>query len=212
MISFALVTEGITDQAVLETILCGYYGEEPDINPLQPLRDATDESRQSEGSFGGWEKVFEYCGLGDLQDALAFNDYLIIQVDTDCGEHPRFGVPLTSGGKDRPEIDIIDDVRKVLVSKLGDDFYQEFQDQILFAISVHSLECWLLPLHANTPKASSQTKSCANRLGRAARIELGKDYQAYKTLSRGYGKKAAIEKARQCSASFDVFLSSLPAN
>lgn len=210
MVSFALVTEGITDQAVLETILCGHYGEEPDINPLQPLRDATDESRQ--GGFGGWERVFEYCGLDDLQDALEFNDYLIIQVDTDCGEHPRFGVPLTAGGKDRLEIDIIDDVRKILVSKLGDDFYQEFQDQILFAISVHSLECWLLPLHASTPKDSSRTKSCDKHLGRAVKTELEKDYQTYKALSKGYGKKAAIETARQCSASFDVFLSSLPTN
>jgi hypothetical protein len=206
MVSFALVTEGITDQAVLEAILCGYYEEEPYINPLQPLRDATDESRQS--GFGGWGQVLEYCGSDDLQDALLVNDYLIIQIDTDRAED--FGVPLTDGGRDRPEIDIIDGVREVLVSKLGDDFYQEFQDQVLFAISVHSLECWLLPLHASTPKASSQTKSCANRLGRAARIKLDKDYQVYKNLSKGYGKKAAIETARQCNESFHVFLSSLP--
>lgn len=208
MVSFALVTEGITDQAALETILCGYYEEEPDINPLQPLRDATDESRQS--GFGGWGQVLEYCESGDLQDALLVNDYLIIQIDTDCGEH--FGVSLTDGGKDRPEVDIIDDVRKILVSKLGDGFYQEFQDQILFAISVHSLECWLLPLHASTLKASSQIKSCAKRLGRAANIKLDKDYQVYKALSKGYGKKEVIETARQRNASFHVFLSSLPAD
>lgn len=207
MLSFALVTEGITDQAVLENILYGYYGEEPDINPLQPLRDATDEYKQ--GNHGGWERVFEYCQFGELRDALVFNDYLIIQIDTDCGEHQNFGVPLTTGGQDRPETEIIEDVRGLLVAKLGANFCQEFQNQILFAISVHSLECWLLPLHAGTAKASSRIKNCTPHLSRTLKTELDKNYRTYKSLSKAYLKKTAIEAARQHNTSLDIFLSSL---
>ena len=78
MASFALVAEGITDQIVLETILSGYYDEDDlEINPLQPLRDATDRFRQ--GNFAGWELVFEFCSDQDrLAEALAFNDFFLL--------------------------------------------------------------------------------------------------------------------------------------
>jgi len=46
MASFALITEGITDQVAISAILYGLYDEEPEIRPVQPLRDATDEARQ----------------------------------------------------------------------------------------------------------------------------------------------------------------------
>ena len=45
MTSFALITEGITDQAVIENILFRYYKDEVDVRPLQPPRDATDDAR-----------------------------------------------------------------------------------------------------------------------------------------------------------------------
>ncbi len=46
MPTFALVTEGLTDQIILEEILFGFF-DDPDlvINSLQPLRDATDANR-----------------------------------------------------------------------------------------------------------------------------------------------------------------------
>lgn len=206
MLSFALVTEGITDQAVLENILCGHYGEEPAINPLQPLRDATDEHRQ--GSFGGWEQVLEYCEHGELSEALIFNDYLIIQVDTDCAE--RFGVALTDGGKDRLETELIAHVKNVIISKLGDQFCRDYENQILFAISVHSLECWLLPLHADKAKDSGRTKSCAKHLERTTKAQLVKDYRTYLRLSKPYLEKSAITRGRQHNVSLDAFVASLP--
>lgn len=47
MASFALITEGITDQVVIETLLLACLGADTAVNPMQPLRDATDESRQA---------------------------------------------------------------------------------------------------------------------------------------------------------------------
>ncbi|MGZ8244835.1 hypothetical protein [Methylomagnum sp.] len=102
-----LITEGPTDQEVIEAILTGYFDEEPDFPLRRPTRDATDTSRQ--GSPGGWEKVFEHCENGEdlLREDLLVNDYLIIQIDTDCGEPQNFGVSLTANGEDRPVTDII---------------------------------------------------------------------------------------------------------
>lgn len=219
-----LITEGPTDQEVLKAILTGYYQEDHDFLFLRPQRDATDEAKQ-EGR-GGWEMVFEHCeNSDDLWSGLLINDYLVIQIDTDCGDERNFGVALTSGGADRPERDIIEDVQNLLISKLGTEFYEEFRERIIFAISVHSLECWLLPLHItparNTPKEiaiaikkSSQTKSCADRLGRHFEetrvIEYKKDVRTYRALARGFLNRANIDIARQRNMSFDVFIASLP--
>lgn len=226
MASFMLITEGPTDQEALKAILTGYYGEEPFFPFLRPRRDATDESKQAEEDYGGWERVFEHCeNSDDLRDYLVINDYLVIQLDTDVADHPNFGVPLTVGGMDRPEAELIQDVCRLIVAKLGEDFYQEFQDRIIFAIAVHSLECWLLPLYINpsknTPKEieiaikkSSQTKSCESRLGRHLEEKgiLGykKDVRTYRALANGFIEREKIEITRQRNVSFDVFISSLP--
>ncbi|WP_413261147.1 hypothetical protein [Floridanema flaviceps] len=43
MISFGLITEGLTDQIVIEDILSGYFNTDDIIvNPLQPERDTKD--------------------------------------------------------------------------------------------------------------------------------------------------------------------------
>ena len=62
MPTFALISEGLTDQIILERMIeqiCGEKFEDGvDINPLQPLRDATDAAT---APHAGWELVFEYC-------------------------------------------------------------------------------------------------------------------------------------------------------
>jgi hypothetical protein len=219
MASFMLITEGPTDQEVIEAILTGYFGEEPDFPFRRPLRDATDESRQ--GSPGGWERVFEHCEHGEelLREDLQINDYLIIQIDTDCGEERNFGVPPTVNGQDRPVMDIIMDVRKLLITKLGEDFYRDFQHRILFAISVRSLECWLLPLHIKKPKKtaikkSSQIQACANRLEKYieeyCKIKYKKDIATYRVLAKDFLDKANIKMTCERNVSFKVFIESLP--
>ena len=64
MTVFALVTEGITDSAVIEAILQSHFDDDDlEVRPIQPVRDVTDQARTAPGAFGGWEKVFEYCVL-----------------------------------------------------------------------------------------------------------------------------------------------------
>jgi hypothetical protein len=205
MTTFALIAEGITDQVVLDAILNGHYrgqlDDEVDTNSLQPLRDATDGSRVAEEEFGGWELVLEYCADHErLVEALEFNDYLVIQIDTDCGEHPNFGVPLTVGGKDRPVHELVEETQKVIIAALGADFYQEYQDRILFAICVHSLECWLFSLHESDNNKKNRSKSCEKHLGVVARkngILYQKDYPIYDDLSREYRKKGVIARHKR---------------
>lgn len=93
MPTFGLIAEGVTDHVVLENILIGYFND-PDlsmnIRVLQPLRDATDALH----GFGGWYNVFEYCASTVFKEAFIQNDYLLIQIDTDCAHLPKFDVPI----------------------------------------------------------------------------------------------------------------------
>ncbi|MDP1666712.1 MAG: hypothetical protein Q8L79_16505 [Methylobacter sp.] len=211
MSSFALITEGITDQITLETILYEHYDSDLEITSIQPIRDATDESRQQDS--GGWEKVFEYCTLPDFQDSFLFNEYVVIQIDTDCAEHVNFGVAITDNGKDRPQIDIINDVINLLISKIGEDVYSEYKERILFAISVHSLECWYLPLFETLRAKQSRSKNCAGHLCIAVakrNIFYKKEYEVYKNLAKAFKTKNAINQCIKLNESFGIFIRSLP--
>jgi len=215
MVSFALITEGITDQAVLENILIGIYGDDVDVNPLQPLRDATDTSRAKSDSFGGWEQVFEYCQHEDFNEVFMFNDYVIIQIDTDVGERPHFGVSLTEGGKDRPAEELVCEVRNLLISKLDPDIYDHHQGGFQFAIAVHSLECWLLPLYAQgKAHVGKKTKNCYEHLKRQTNNKPGldchKSYRQYECLSASFREPEALKKAKKHHRSLAIFLDSLP--
>ena len=213
MVSFALITEGITDQAVLENILTGLYGDDVEVNPLQPLRDATDTSRVKADSFGGWEQVFEYCRYENFDELLTYNDYVIIQIDTDMGEHLNYGVSLTHEGKDRSVEDLVGDVSRLLISKMNQASYEQYQNQFKFAIAVHSLECWLLPIYANEKAHSKKTKNCAKQLGRNTKrhgLSCGKEYRIYDNLSSQYRNATKLENAKQHQPSLALFLDSLP--
>lgn len=212
MVSFALITEGITDQAVLENILIGLYGADVEVNELQPLRDATDTNRAKADSFGNWEHVLGYCQYENFQEVLAFNDYVIIQIDTDECDHVNYGIALTHGGEDRPVDELVEDVRKKIISNISQITYQQYNNQFKFAIAVHSLECWLLPLYAKMPH-TKKIKECETRLKYEAKqlgLDSTKKYSQYDKLSRQYRKPKELEKAKQHQQSLALFLDSLP--
>ncbi len=207
---FALITEGITDQVVLKALLCGHFGRDLDINRIQPEEDATDESRQ--GGHGGWERVIDHCTVGKFKEIFSANQYIVIQVDTDVGQEKNFGIALTDKNGDRSESDIITSVRDVIVARLEPAFYAQYQDRILFAIAVHSLECWLLPLYAKTLAESKKTKNCANLLGtvmQRANQKYAKEYRIYEKIGKAFKKNANIQKCHDNSVSLDIFLNTL---
>lgn len=211
MASFALITEGITDQVAISAVLYGLYDEEPEIRPVQPLRDATDEARQ--GNRAGWEKVFEYCSLDDFAAVFATNDYVIIQVDTDVCGHANFPVALVDENGERSAADLVDEVKSFINTKISAAILETYGKRIFYAISVHSLECWLMPVHAVTPGDRRRTKSCEAHLTRAlARKDIGfkKDYRTYTMLTRPLEKTAGIETVSKHNESFAIFVASLP--
>ena len=92
MAIFGLITEGKTDQIIIENILSGYFND-PDIviNWLLPLRDETDKHRIE--NYSNWYKVFEYCQSDKFKESFQFNDYVIVQIDTDVSEEKHYDIP-----------------------------------------------------------------------------------------------------------------------
>lgn len=211
MALFALACEGITDQIVIENILCGFYNQhddlDEDIQPLQPPYDVTTQ-KQQEGEFGGWEMLFAYLSEKRFRDDVLNNNYVIIQVDTDVSERTNFDIPYQNN---RSTTELIEQVIKRLILQIDSKkaFYKQYQEKIIFAISIHSLECWLLPLYrkANNEKISG----CFNALKRAVKkMSVGKNYRCYNMLSNPFLKRKKLMAIVDKNSSLNVFIASLP--
>jgi len=161
MISFGLVTEGLTDQIVIENILAGYFNSpDLDIRQLQPERDKDNENKST---YGGWTLVFDYCKSSDFQEALQFIDYIIIQIDTDVSEN--YNIPKQDENGEFTPQQSIEKVIEKFRDTIGEDFYNKHQQRIVFAISVDSIECWFLPLYY-TDSRKAKIPNCLDTLNR----------------------------------------------
>jgi len=224
MKTFGLITEGITDQVVIENILFGVFkNTDIPVEPLSPLRDETDENRASTSS--NWHEVFEYCKSPRFKQAVFNTDYVIIQVDTDVFMSDSVGkayqITLKSDdGKDLSVTEIVENViakfKEIINSESEDDFYEKYQDKIIFAVSVHSLEYWLLPLYHTQKAQKTKLVNCLNTLNKAlAKKEKftinRKDPKYYRQIARNFwkNKKLHVLKVYQSNPSLQIFVEDL---
>ncbi len=188
MPTFGLITEGPTDQVVIKHILFGIFND-PDlaITRLQPKADEP----------GNWAKVFDYCCSKELKQALYDIDFLIIQIDTDVlireqlPEKYRLDLPSHLSVEAT-----VERVSKLLISLMddGEQFWENYGGRILFGISVHQLECWLLPIYFKDKlvKAAKIT-GCIDTLNEVLQQKEGffihgKDLSFYSKMSKHFRK------------------------
>lgn len=209
MAKFGLATEGITDQIVIENILCGFYKDYEDldqeIQAFEPLRDQTGK-KQEEGT-GGWTRLLTYLSESRFREDVLNSEYTIVQVDSDICDEVNFDVK-----KDTSCIvTFIESIKAKLISSIDKNelFYETNQEKIIFAISVHSLECWLLPICKDL-KVEKIT-GCFEALQRECNgIKVEKNYSTYDKLSRVFLKNKDLLKISSKNSSFDIFIKSLP--
>jgi hypothetical protein len=213
---FALVCEGVTDHVVLKNILLGYFKgqhREPIVQQRQPDSDATDENDWQK--FGNWENVFRYLRESKHRQALQFNQFLIVQVDTDDSEHVNYGVPQRENGQPLPPEMMVQRVSKKLSEIISPSDCATYGDRIIFAICVRSLECWLLPLWVKGDKAAKITGCVATLNAALARQNQAvinpddKKIPAYDNASRGYRKRTDLLNEGSKNPSLKVFLGEL---
>ncbi len=165
--TFGLICEGVTDQIVIKNILIANF-QNPDlfVTELQPLQDATNESRSTDGN---WHKVFQYCESQNFRDAFQSCDYVVVQIDSDVflgGELPeKYRLSINPNEK---VVTIIEKITNKLKTAIGETFYENRQENIIFAIAVHEIECWLLPIYyPNDKSKSKKIVGCLSALNEA---------------------------------------------
>ena len=209
MISFGLITEGLTDQIVIENILAGFFNS-PNIE-VTPLQLKRNKDNQNKFQSGGWTLVFDYCHSKKFQESFRFLDYIIIQIDTDVSEDYNIAHQ-HEDGEFTPQ-QLIEKVIEKFRDAIGEDFYNTNQQKILFAISVHSLECWLLPLYYTDKKKQAKVKNCLDTLN----LQLAKKHkftidpnaknpEYYREFSKQYSKHKVLMKHYKDNPSLKNFI------
>lgn len=221
MMDFAIVAEGYTDQVVLKHILLGFFGdagEEPLINFEQPLLDTTSQpshpSQQTGYSPGGWDQVLKYFQQGKYKQALQLNRYLVVHIDTDVSE--SYGVAKHRDGQELSPEALVTEVIERFRGLIDADIYNRHGHRFLFAIAVHSIECWLLPLVFDNDKKAKIT-GCLEAIDHERRkvgqpplsSGPGKNPSSYQSLSRPYRKRKDLTRHADANPSLRVFLETL---
>jgi hypothetical protein len=217
---FGLACEGITDQITIENILCGYFDDEDldeDIIYLQPALDLT---RQKQLGFGGWQSLLQYLSSKHFRDDVLNVGHIIIQVDTDVSKDAGFDVPhINADNKELSVETLIENVTARMVGEIGKgdaEFYQKHQSKILFCITVHSIECWLLAHYQPKPPKNLKIQNCEkglrfvlNKHHRMKEKHFVKSHDCYNTISEPFLTQKIVMKTAAIEPSMKVFVEAL---
>lgn len=210
MITFGLIAEGLTDQIVIKSILAGFFNRSDlVVRSLQP-------EINRDKSYGGWTLVFNYCKSKVFQESFQSIDYIIIQIDTDVlvdSENSNYNIPRRDeNGDELTPQQLGEKVIEKFRDTIGENFYNKYQQRILFAISVDSIECWFLPLYYKDNR-KSKTQNCLDTLNR----ELAKKHnftldpnaknpEYYREISKQYSKQKVLMKHYAENPSLKIFI------
>ncbi len=212
-ISIGLISEGVTDHAIIENILTGFFNNNDlDIRALQPTRDYATGAQTSHAN---WTKVFDWCKSERMAEALNFIDYIVIQIDTDVSEDKGFDVPKNIDGKTRDAGAMVLATQQKLQWVMG-TMFDKYKDKIIFAIAVESIECWVLPLLYSTKPHQQATVNCLQRVNQIL-IKDGytidtkaKNYNnIYDKISKDYQKQKLLKQFYPLNPSLKIFVENL---
>jgi hypothetical protein len=216
--TFGIICEGPSDYRIVKRIVDVFFkGHEPFTSCYQPKQLSSGKS-----DYGGWPRVLECCSDDTLKEIFEFNDYAIIQIDTDCSQVSPFNVPhLGDDGQLKSHEQLCQDVIEKLNGLIVQPEVQANLDRILFAICIHSIECWLLPiLYSDNHKEN--IINCINTLNRAIQqkykglVVLKKSnknenagIKVYDKLISDWKRNTDIVDTAQYNIGFNAFIQSL---
>ena len=218
---FAIVAEGITDQLVLKNVLLGFFDQqepEPSFAFVQPLLDETGRAGLPHAP-GGWTLVLQYLDEGRYKEALQYNRYLVIQIDTDVCE--EYGVSRQIDGRPRSPDEMLEAIKAELRGHIDQEFLETEGHRLLVAIGLDEIECWLLPLVFGPNEESKLRKitGCLEAINRKLEKldhrgpglsnSQGKYPAEYNKLSRRFHKNSVLLNAAGFNRSFEHFLEQL---
>ncbi|MEA3443617.1 MAG: phage tail protein [Bacteroidota bacterium] len=202
MIKIGLITEGITDQFILKPIINNFWKKiEFDFREIQPRIDETDKQE----GYGSWVNVLKTCREEDFNTLFKFNDFVVIQIDSDVSQEKGFDVAHFQNGKQLSEEELCLTIIDKLKSLIPSNLFEKHQEKFLFAIGLHSSECWLLTIVEKGSK-KTKTQNCLNHLNKElSRSNFGtinpknknnaQSRKTYQTLAKKFKNKIIIQDA-----------------
>ena len=166
MVSIGLICEGVSEINVMTRIISKYLGDEVFVNPIEP------ETKRENGvlvqnGYGGWQQVLSHCNDETVERILEYNDYLVIQIDTDASIQAGYDVaPLDENGRPKDVVVYFQDIKNRLLANISDVSQAKYEGRIVFAICMNEIECWLLPLYYSD-KNRCKTNNCIHTLNQA---------------------------------------------
>lgn len=205
--TFGIVSEGPTDQVVIEYILAAFLENRGlPVARLQPR----------EGQAGTWDKVFRYCASDEFKGAFTTLDYVIVHIDTDFMKGKNVAANYKIDLKKLDTRQTIQAFHEKFQELIGEFFYERFKDQIIFAVAVNRMECWLMPLCFDDKAMAAQTKNCdkainqllSKQKGYAIKLKRAEHYQ--EIMEKIEGKSSVLHYAEK-NPSFQIFVEELEA-
>lgn len=212
MLKFGLACEGITDHAVLESILFGFFDELDDgeITKLQPL----------EPTKGGWGTLTQYLAHSRFSEDLTAVNYIIIQIDTDIAEKLDIQQHDADGNKLSDVLIVTNTIQKLNeIIEANNQDSENLKSKVIYAICVESIECWLINSHArndteiceHSDKCFDTLKELVNAIGglgsvkkkRAKYLKLSKHFEEDRNrilelAERDYSFSQFLERLQEC--------------
>lgn len=111
--------------------------------------------------------------------------------------------------------DCVLQIQNMFIGLIGVDFYASYSSKIIFAISVDSIECWLLPIYyQNQAKQASKTVNCLNALNQVLSKQESytidkKKPQYYRRATKPYLKHRDLMKLYPMNPSLKIFIASI---
>ena len=106
--------------------------------------------------------------------------------------------------------------RKIITAYIGLDFYQTISTKIIFAVAVHSIECWLLPLYCKDRKRAKMLNCLTILNQQLAKINKRllinpqkKSPRIYDKISRPYIKRRVLKQHYAANLSLKLFVEKL---
>lgn len=98
---------------------------------------------------------------------MNYNDFIVIQIDTDACGQSHYDVKIThENGLRKSTEELYNDVANRLLQDLSKDLLDRYKDRIIFAICFNEIECWLLPVFY-TDNNRCRTNNCIYTLNKA---------------------------------------------
>ncbi|MEY4768385.1 MAG: hypothetical protein RL637_1024 [Pseudomonadota bacterium] len=138
------------------------------------------------------------------------HQFIILQIDTDvCNDFEvshidHLGNLLTTH-------QLIEKVIEKLIIQINNgqiNFYQDYAGKIIFAICVHSIECWLVAYYGK----SENLLNCFSELKMfqfTNNIQIAKKVRNYDEISKPFLNQNNIERVKEKDFSFNYFIQQL---